>query len=116
MGGDRLGSGHGSQNLARTDRYRAQIHRDRILTIFGASADTQEGRTGATGHGIGIVAHDAAFEQNASEQQSGQCVRIDAFFAEVALTHLGNNLSFLEQVIQPLALHNGEPLPTARFL
>src|SRR3546814_18500073 len=87
-----------------------------LLPICGPPADAEEGRAGPAGQRVGVEADDAAFEDDAGEQHCGQRLRIDALLAQIALAHLADDVALVEQVVERLALDDGEPAAIAGVL
>src|SRR3546814_4007628 len=89
---------------------------DRILPIFGAAPNAEEGCARAARDGVGVITDDASLQQHASEKHGWQRLWIDLCLAQIAFPHFPDDLPLVQQVAEHLPLDNREPLAVARIL
>src|SRR5690606_21425824 len=87
-----------------------------ILLPFRVAADPEITGTNAPRHGVCVVTCDSALHDDAGVIERRQDACVDALLVTVEPPHLGDDLSFLEQVIKAGAIEHGEPALFASVL
>src|SRR6185312_2654742 len=107
IGADRLVHRRRGQHLAGVGGNGAQGHRHGVLLPFAVSADAEIAGAEAAGERIGVITDDAALQDDTGMAQRRQ--HAGTYFRLVAVkpAHLRQNLTLLEQVVEPRPVEDG---------